>query len=66
VTYSLRRAPALSAGVVLVHAQGELKVLTGHGAGEHTSTITLVLVRTDQDAEWRIALFHNTLVTPPG
>jgi uncharacterized protein (TIGR02246 family) len=66
VTYSLRRARALSAGVVLVHAQGELKVPTGHGAGEHTSTITLVLVRTDQDAEWRIALFHNTLVTPPG
>jgi hypothetical protein len=43
-----------------------LKVPTGHGAGEHTSTITLVLVHPDQDAEWRIALFHNTLVTPPG
>jgi uncharacterized protein (TIGR02246 family) len=66
VEFALRQARALTDGVILVHARGELKAPTGPLAGEHTSTITLVLVRPDQDADWRIAAFHNTLVTPPG
>jgi uncharacterized protein (TIGR02246 family) len=66
VTYGLRQARALADSVILVLAGGALTVPTGPLAGEHTSTITLVLVRPDQEADWQIALFHNTLVTPPG
>ena len=65
VRYALLRARALADGVVLAHARGELAAPTGPPAGEHTSTITLVLVRPDRDAGWRIAAFHNTLVVPP-
>ena len=66
VTYGLRQARVLTDGVIVVHARGALTAPTGPLAGEHTSTISLVLVRPDQDTDWQIALFHNTLVTPPG
>jgi uncharacterized protein (TIGR02246 family) len=65
VTYSLLQARALTESVILVHAQGQLQAPRGPLAGEHTSTISLVLVRPDQDADWRIEGFHNTLVAPP-
>jgi hypothetical protein len=55
----------LTESVILVHAQGQLQAPRGPLAGEHTSTISLVLVRPDQDADWRIEGFHNTLVAPP-
>ena len=66
VEYALRRTRVLAEGVILVHARGALVAPTGPLVGEHTSTITLVLVRPDLEADWQIALFHNTLVTPPG
>ena len=66
VAYGLRHARALVDGVILVLARGQLTAPTGPLVGAHTSTITLVLVRPDQEADWQIAAFHNTLVTPPG
>ena len=66
VKYALRQARVLADGVILVHARGALAAPMGPLAGEHTSTITLVLVRPDPEADWQIALFHNTLATPPG
>ena len=66
VAYALRQARVLADGVIVVPARGQLTAPTGPLVGEHTSTITLVLVRPDQEADWEIAAFHNTLVTPPG
>lgn len=66
VAFRLLQARVLTDDVLLAHAQGELKAPTGPLAGEHTSTVTLVLVRLDQDADWRVAAFHNTLVASPG
>ena len=65
VRFALRQARALADGVILAHARSELTAPTGPLAGEHASTITLVLVRPDQEAHWQVAAFHNTLVTPP-
>ena len=64
VAYTLLQARALADGVILAHAHGALQAPTGPLAGEHTSTVTLVLVRLDQESDWRIAAFHNTLVAP--
>jgi uncharacterized protein (TIGR02246 family) len=66
VAYVLRRARVLTDDVILVQARGALKAPTGPVAGEHTSTITLVLVRSDPDADWQIAAFHNTVLAPVG
>jgi uncharacterized protein (TIGR02246 family) len=65
LAYSLLQARPITEYVILVHAQGQLQAPTGPLAGDHTSTISLILVRVDQDADWRIAGFHNTLVAPP-
>ena len=65
VAYPLLQARALADGVILAHARGELAAPTGPLAGERTTTITLILVRSHQDAEWQVAAFHNTLVAPP-
>ena len=46
-------------------AHGRLQAPTGPLAGEHASTLTLVLVRLEPEAEWQIAAFQNTLVAPP-
>jgi uncharacterized protein (TIGR02246 family) len=51
----------LAPTVLLAHVKSTLKVPTGPLAGEHGALFSLVLVR-DQDT-WRIAAFHNTLVT---
>ena len=63
--YALRRARALADGVIVVQAQGRLTAPTGPVAGEHASTMTLVVVRREPAAEWEIAAFQNTLVAPP-
>lgn len=47
--------------VLLAHVKSALKAPTGPLAGEHGSLFSLVLVHYDDD--WRIAAFHNTLVT---
>jgi uncharacterized protein (TIGR02246 family) len=51
----------LAPAVLLAHVKSTLKVPTGPLAGEHAALFSIVLVR-DQD-DWRIAAFHNTLVT---
>ena len=65
VAYGLRRARALADVVIVVHAHGRLTAPTGPLAGEHASTMTLVVVRREPEAEWQIAAFQNTLVVPP-
>jgi uncharacterized protein (TIGR02246 family) len=52
---------ALAPGILLAHVKSTLKAPMGPLAGEHRALFSLVLVR-DQD-RWRIAAFHNTLVT---
>lgn len=51
----------LAPTVLLAHVKSNLKAPMGPLAGEHGALFSLVLVR-DQDT-WRIAAFHNTLVT---
>lgn len=65
VAYTLLQARTPAEDVILAHARGELTAPTGPLAGEHASTVTLVLVRPDRDADWQVAAFHNTLVEPP-
>ena len=51
----------LAPAVLLAHVKSTLRVPTGPLDGEHAALFSIVLVR-DQD-DWRIAAFHNTLVT---
>ena len=51
----------LAPTVLLGHVKSNLKAPTGPLAGEHGALFSFVLVR-HQDT-WRIAAFHNTLVT---
>jgi uncharacterized protein (TIGR02246 family) len=60
--YELTRARELSDDVILAHATGLLRALSGPLAGEHSAVQTLVLVRGGEG--WKIAAFHNTLVAP--
>src|SRR5262245_14693652 len=50
----------IAPGVLLAHAKSALKVAAGPLAGEHRGLFSLVLVQ-DQD-DWRITAFHNTLI----
>jgi hypothetical protein len=43
--------------------RAHLNAPTGPLAGQHSSTLTLVLLRSGE--KWKIAAFHNTLVKPP-
>ena len=52
---------AIAPVVLLAHVRSTLKAPTGPLAGEHSSLFTVVLVQDQHD--WRIAAFHNTLVT---
>ena len=47
--------------MILAHARCSINAPGGPLAGEHASTITVVLARYDD--EYEIAAFHNTLVT---
>ena len=60
--YELLQARHLTDDVVLVLAEGNLSAPSGPLAGESRSTATLVLVQ--QEPDWRIAAFHNTLQAP--
>ncbi|HEX8693198.1 MAG TPA: SgcJ/EcaC family oxidoreductase [Longimicrobium sp.] len=65
IRYEVTHARELADGVILAHSTGELEASSGPMAGRHRATQSLVLVR--DGSEWRIAAFHNTLVTPqPG
>ena len=61
VRYQLVGVREIARGVLLAHAKSTLKAPTGPLAGEHSSLFTLVLVQDQND--WHIAAFHNTLVT---
>jgi uncharacterized protein (TIGR02246 family) len=62
VEYELTGARELSNDVILAHATAALSAPSGPLAGEHSSVLSLVLVRGGDG--WEIAGFHNTLVAP--
>ena len=51
---------AIAPGVLLAHIKSTLTAPTGPLAGEHRSLFSAVLV--EDQHNWRIAAFHNTLV----
>jgi len=61
VRYQVIGVREIAQGVLLAHAKSTLKAPTGPLVGEHSSLFTLVLVQDQND--WHIAAFHNTLVT---
>jgi uncharacterized protein (TIGR02246 family) len=61
VRYQVLQARQLDDRVILAHARCTINAPGGPLAGDHASTITVVLVR--RDDEYEIAAFHNTLVT---
>jgi uncharacterized protein (TIGR02246 family) len=61
VRFQVAAVRGIAPTVLLAHVKSALKAPTGPLAGEHGSLFTLVLVQ-DQN-HWRIAAFHNTLVT---
>jgi uncharacterized protein (TIGR02246 family) len=62
VGYELTGARELSGGVILAHATAVLIAPSGPLAREHSSMLSMVLVRGGDG--WEIAGFHNTLVVP--
>ena len=61
VEFQVASVRAIAPGVLLAHVQSTLRAPTGPLAGEHRSLFSMVLVQNHND--WRIAAFHNTLVT---
>ena len=61
VRYQVAGVRAIAPGILLAHVKATLKAPTGPLAGEHRSLFTVVLAQ-GQDA-WRIAAFHNRLIT---
>ena len=61
VRYQVVGVRAIEQGILLAHVKTMLNAPTGPLAGEHRSLFTVVLVQ-GQDG-WRIAAFHNTLIT---
>ena len=60
VRYQVLQARALDGGVIVAHVRGTLNAPSGPLAGEHASTITVVLRKRADNYE--VAAFHNTLV----
>jgi uncharacterized protein (TIGR02246 family) len=60
--YELTGARELSSDVILAHATAVLRAPSGPLAGEHSSVLSLALVRGGNG--WKIAGLHNTLVAP--
>jgi uncharacterized protein (TIGR02246 family) len=61
VHYDVAGVRTIAPAVLLAHVKSTLKAPTGPLAGEHSSLFSIVLVQDQED--WRIAAFHNTLVT---
>jgi uncharacterized protein (TIGR02246 family) len=61
VRYQVLRTRELDDRVALAHTRCTINAPSGPLAGEHASTITIVLVK--HDGEYEIAAFHNTLIT---
>lgn len=61
VRFEVTGLRAITPSVLVGHVKANLKAPTGPLAGEHSSLFTMVLVQDGSD--WRIAAFHNTLMT---
>jgi len=61
VRYEVAAVRELAPTVLLGHVKATLKAPTGPLAGEHNALFTIVLVQDQND--WWISAFHNTLVT---
>jgi uncharacterized protein (TIGR02246 family) len=61
VRYQLTGVRPIAPSVLLAHVKTTLNAPTGPLAGTHHSLFTFVMVQ-DKD-DWRIAAFHNTLIT---
>jgi len=59
--YQVLHARQLGGRVILAHVRGTLSAPAGPLAGEHASTITVVLLK--RDDKYEITAFHNTLIT---
>ena len=60
VSYELVGVRPIAPGALVAHVRTELNAPSGPLAGRHNSLFTIVLVQ--QQSDWRIAAFHNTLV----
>ena len=60
VRYEVLQARELDDRVILAHARCTANAPSGPLAGEHSSTITVVLLK--RGDEYEIAAFHNTLI----
>lgn len=60
ITYELLETIALSDEILLVNLRSTLDAPVGPLAGKNSSTITMVLIKIG--ANWKVKLFHNTLV----
>ena len=60
VRNELAAATPIAPGVLLAHVKAQLNVPTGPLTGQQSSQISMVLVQ--QQGDWRIAAFHNTLI----
>jgi uncharacterized protein (TIGR02246 family) len=61
VRYQVLQARQLDDRVIVAHARCTINAPGGPLAGEHASTITVVLVR--HDDQYEVTAFHNTLVS---
>lgn len=61
VRLQLAAVRAIAPTVLLAHVKSTLNAPTGPLAGEHHALFSMVLVQADED--WRIASFHNTMVS---
>lgn len=60
IRFEVLQARELGDQVILAHGRCTLNAPSGPLAGEHASTITVVLLR--QDGGYEITAFHNTLI----
>jgi uncharacterized protein (TIGR02246 family) len=60
IRYQVLRARQLDDRVTLAHVRATLSAPGGPLAGEQASTITAVLLKSDEG--WEITAFHNTLI----
>jgi uncharacterized protein (TIGR02246 family) len=61
IRYQVLQARELDDRVILAHVQCTMNTPSGPLAGEHASTITVVLIK--RDDRYEIVAYHNTLIT---
>ncbi len=60
IQYVVADAELINEQTILAHIKAELNVPQGPLTGTHNSVITIVLIQ--ENGEWKIRAFHNTLV----